>query len=141
MKKDESDVIKGRSLHGLKMASRMDKRGSVQHPEGYGKREGACGDTVELFLTIRDRRLQSVQFDTDGCIYTHACCNALVCLAEGKTLAEAWKITPDDVANYLKTLPADHVHCAELTVGAFYLALANFNELEKNPWKKWYQNH
>jgi nitrogen fixation NifU-like protein len=29
------------------------------------------------------------------------------------------------VADFLKTLPADHFHCAELAVGALYLALAS----------------
>lgn len=141
MKKDEFDFLKGHSLHFLEMASKIDKCGTVRHPDGYGRRKGGCGDTVEVFLTVRDGCLQSVQFDADGCIHTHACCNALVYLAEGKTLAQAWKIVPDDVINYLETLPSDHVHCAELAVGAFYLALANLNELEKNPWKKLYQNH
>lgn len=141
MSESRSDFLKGHSLHFLEMASRTDKRGVVQHPDGYGKRAGTCGDTVEIFLTIHKQRIQSVIFDTDGCIHTHACCNTLVYLAEGKTLADAWKITPDDVINYLETLPSDHVHCAELTIGAFYLALANNKEIEKSPWKKWYQSH
>jgi nitrogen fixation NifU-like protein len=29
------------------------------------------------------------------------------------------------VADYLEPLPEDHFHCAELAVGAFYLALAD----------------
>jgi nitrogen fixation NifU-like protein len=36
-------------------------------------------------------------------------------------------------------LPADHVHCAELSVGALYLALSNYQELNRASWKKLYQ--
>lgn len=140
MSEHESEFLKNHSLHFLEMASRVDKRGIVRHPDGYGKKEGICGDTVEIFLTVSGRRIQSVSFDIDGCIHTHACCNTLAHLAEGKAIVDAWKITPDDVVNYLETLPSDHFHCAELTMGAFYLALANYNALEKSPWKKWYQN-
>lgn len=128
-------------MHFLEMASRTDKREVVQAPDGYGKKSGTCGDTVEIFLSVSERHIKSVSFATDGCIHTHACCNTLAFLAEGKDIADAWKITSDDVVNYLETLPLDHVHCAELTMGAFYLALANYNDFKKNPWKRLYQGN
>jgi hypothetical protein len=37
-----------------------------------------------------------------------------------------------DIICFLETLPEDHHHCAELTAGAFCLALADYNE-RKNP--------
>jgi nitrogen fixation NifU-like protein len=51
---------------------------------------------------------------------------------------DAWEITPEAIIDYLETLPPEHAHCAELSVGAFYLALSNFQELDRNPWKKGY---
>jgi len=39
----------------------------------------------------------------------------------------------------LETLPPDHFHCAELAVGAFYLALAHLRDNQKSPWKKLYR--
>ena len=50
------------------MALRSDKRERVAHPDGYGKRTGDCGDTVEMFLTIRDDRVNTVSFDINGCL-------------------------------------------------------------------------
>jgi len=64
----------------------------------------------------------------DGCLNTIGCCDALATLAEGKRLDESWEITPNDIIQMLETLPADHHHCAELTVGTFYLALADCRE-------------
>ena len=45
--------------------------------------------------------------------------------AEGKPVDSAWQISPEQVSTFLSTLPADHFHCAELAVGALYLALAD----------------
>jgi nitrogen fixation NifU-like protein len=123
----------------LEMASRCDRRQSMEKPDGYGKRSGACGDTVEIFLRIEDGRIQKVCFLTDGCLNTHACANALSTLAEGCAVEQAWNIAPEDVSDYLETLPETHFHCAELAVGAFYLALVDYREIARSPWKKAYR--
>jgi nitrogen fixation NifU-like protein len=62
-----------------------------------------------------------------------------VSLVEGKTVAAAWEITPEKVADFLETLPGDHYHCAELAVGTLYLALADTRENQRSPWKKSYR--
>ena len=59
--------------------------------------------------------------------------------SEGKTINEGWEISPDNVIDFLETLPKESYHCAELAVGAFYAALANYQELQRNSWKKSYQ--
>jgi nitrogen fixation NifU-like protein len=87
---------------------------------------------------VRKNRVHSVSFITDGCINTHACANCVAFLAEGKSIAEAWEITPEKVINFLETLPEENTHCAELAVGAFYLALVNFQEFKHAPWKRLY---
>ena len=71
------------SRHYLEMASRNDRRERIEHPDGYGKRTGDCGDTVEIYLSIRHERIQLVCFDTDGCMNTNACANTVAELAEG----------------------------------------------------------
>ena len=126
------------SAHYVEMATQMDRRRIMKDPDGYGKRTGECGDTVEMFLIIQKNRVHSVSFITDGCINTHACANCVAFLAEGKSIAEAWEITPEKVINFLETLPEENTHCAELAVGAFYLALVNFQEFKHAPWKRLY---
>jgi nitrogen fixation NifU-like protein len=126
------------SAHYVEMATRMDKRRIIKDPDGYGKRTGECGDTVEIFLIVRKNSIHSVSFITDGCINTHACANCVAFLAEGKSIAEAWEITPEDVIDFLETLPEENFHCAELAVGAFYLALVNLQEFKHAPWKRLY---
>ena len=121
------------------MAFRQDRRKIIEHSDGHWKRTGECGDTVGMYLSIRKGRIQSVSFETDGCLNTNACANTVAELAEGKEVEAAWEITPDDVVNYLETLPLENMHCAELAVGALYLALRNYQEFKRDPWKKLYQ--
>ena len=133
------DFWQDHSLNYLAMAFGHDRRQRLQDPDGYAKRTGSCGDTVEMFLYIECGRIQTVSFDTDGCINTNACANTVSHLSEGKTIEEAWQITPEDVIGFLETLPMGNYHCAELAVGALYLALTNCRQLQRNSWKKPYQ--
>ena len=139
MEQKKFDFWQDHSRHYLEMAFRRDRRKIVEHLDGHGKRTGDCGDTVEMYLSIRRGHIQSVSFDTNGCMNTHACANTVAELAEGKEVESAWEITPEDVINYLETLPPENMHCAELAVGALYLALRNYQELKHDPWKRLYQ--
>jgi nitrogen fixation NifU-like protein len=138
MAKNSFDFFQDHSSRYLEMSLRSDRRARIEAPDGYGKRTGVCGDTVEFYLQIRQESIQQLSFICEGCLNTTACCNTVVQLVEGRPVAEAWSITPEDVIDYLETLPQDHVHCAELSVGALYLALSNFQELNRAPWKKMY---
>ncbi len=126
--KEKFDFWQDHSLHYLEMAHRTDKRERIEAPDGYGKRKGQCGDTIEMFLTVRDGRIQTASFEANGCLNTSACANTVVMLAEGKTIEQAWKIMPENVVQYLETLPSKEAHCAELAVGSFYLALSDFQK-------------
>ncbi len=126
-------------MHYLEMAFRNDRRERVEHPDGYGKRTGECGDTVEMYLSIGDGCIRSVSYETNGCMNTNACANTVAELAQGGKVKDAWEITAEDVVAYLETLPPENTHCAELAVGAFYLALRNYQEFKRDPWKRLYQ--
>ncbi len=136
-----NDFLKNHSARYLEMAYRNDRRERIAQPDGYGKRTGECGDTIETFVMIRDEIIKTVSFDTDGCLNTNACANTVSILAEGMTIEEAWKITAEDVIEYLGTLPQEETHCAELAIGSFYLALADFQRNKKDPWRKLYKKY
>lgn len=139
MKEDVTDFVNKHSRQYLEMALKHDDRGIPEYPDGYGTQTGVCGDTVEIFLKVQNNMVKQVTFNADGCLNTNACCNTLVHLVEGRTVEDAWHVIPEDIADFLETLPEDHFHCAELTAGALYLALNNYRELQKSPWKKNYQ--
>lgn len=136
---ETTDFYQDHSLRYLEMALSADHHEAPADPDGYGHSTGQCGDTVEMFLSVKNDRLDTVSYATDGCLNTNACSNAVAHLAEGRTVDEAWEITPETVAEFLETLPEDHFHCAELAVGALYRALANYREIARAPWKKAYR--
>lgn len=141
MNQSAMDFWQNHSVRFLEMVFQVDKRESLARPDGYGKSSrGECGDTIEVFLIVRDETVSSASFETNGCLYTVACANTVVHLAEGKTLEEALQISPEDVSNYLETLPRAELHCAQLAVRALRNALLNAYENRKHPYRKFYQS-
>jgi nitrogen fixation protein NifU and related proteins len=107
------------------MVANRERFRMVDDPDGYGIKRGDCGDIVEMYLLVDGDILKEVSFQIAGCLNTFACANTVSYLAEGKNLADCWKIGPEEIITFLESLPVDHHHCAELAVGTFYLALRN----------------
>lgn len=120
------------------MVSRVERYGELEKPDGYGKRIGDCGDTIEMYLSVQGGQIKMITFRVEGCANTVACGNTVSMLMEGRSLSDGWRLTPENVSDYLETLSADHFHCAELAVGAFYKALTSYNKSQKELWKKDY---
>ncbi|MCP3891767.1 MAG: iron-sulfur cluster assembly scaffold protein [Desulfobulbaceae bacterium] len=124
---DNFDFWQDHSDQFLGMAYLYDRREKMENPDGCASKTGDCGDSITMYLQIIEERVEKLTFELDGCINTNACCNVVAELIEGKPLESCWQITPTDIIDYLRTLPADHHHCAELAVGTLYLALSDFS--------------
>ena len=61
--------------------------GTLDRPDGYAKFTGPCGDTVEIFLRVRNDKILDIRYTTDGCMTSHAAGSAATEMARGKTLA------------------------------------------------------
>jgi len=138
MQDPNSEFWQSHSLKFLEMAFRTDRQENLHRPDGYGKKARSCGDTIEFYLMLEGECIRSISYVLKGCINTNACANALIELGQGRPLAHAWQIKPADIAAYLESLPQDHLHCAELAIGAFRQALASACETRRAPWKKMY---
>lgn len=139
MSDSQPDMWQTHSLKFLECAFRTDRHETLHKADGYGEKTGDCGDTVAFYLILDGEVIKTVAYVVKGCVNTNASANALIDLVQGRSLTEAWRISPEKVAEYLETLPEDHFHCAELAVGAFYLALADANRTRQAPWKKAYR--
>jgi len=135
----KEDIWQTHSMKFLEMAFRSDHHEKVQHADGHGRKVGDCGDTIDFFLILDENRIETISYTLNGCINTNACANAIIELVQGKPMDEAWELHPEDVSEYLQSLPPDHFHCAELAIGALYLALADARHKQKSPWKKMYR--
>jgi nitrogen fixation NifU-like protein len=138
MEKTTHNSFQDHSKNFQEMISRVERYGELEKPDGYGKRVGDCGDTIEIFLSIQAGQIRMITFRVEGCANTVACGNTVSYLMEGRPLTDGWQLTPENVSDFLETLSADHFHCAELAVGAFYKALTDYNRRQKELWKKDY---
>jgi nitrogen fixation NifU-like protein len=138
MDHSKEEILQTHSLKFLEAALRTDRQQPTRHADGRGSKSRDCGDTVAFSLSLRDDRITAITYEINGCINTNACANAVIDLLEGRPLDKAWRLTAEDVAAYLESLPAHEFHCAELAVGALHAALADAREKQKAPWKKLY---
>ncbi len=139
MTANNSDFFQRHSRNYLKMALRTDRLEALAEADGYGRHTGSCGDTIEMFVQLREAIIARITYTTDGCLNTHACSNTVAHLAEGKTITQAWDLTPDEIIAYLQTLPPEENHCAELAVGTLYRALVDALKNKQAPWRKMYR--
>jgi nitrogen fixation NifU-like protein len=122
----------------LEMAFRTDRQKRLARPSGVGRNTGTCRDRIEIQLVIEHGIVKELAYQLDGCLNTNACANAVAEMVEGHTVDAAWALKPEMVAEFLQSLPADHFHCAELAVGAFYKALADYRQNGAKDWKAAY---
>lgn len=120
------------SLEFLEMAMKRDFQERLAQCDGYGKKQRECGDTIEIFLIIKQGRIETISYDIKGCLYSHACVNTLIKLVKGQLIDPAKKIDANDIIIYLKTLPKQETHCAVHVLSAFHLALEDHRKNKLN---------
>jgi len=113
--------------------------GEIRDAEGYGKFTGPCGDTMEIYLKIKDDRIYNATFMTDGCGTTLACGSMVTSLSKGKTIPEAMHITSKDILNKLGGLPEENVHCSALAATTLKKAIRNYVNEGRDSWKRFYK--
>lgn len=82
-----------------------------------------CGDRLHLALRLRDGRIETARFLAYGCPPTLACGSALAELIEGMSMAEAARLTRQDIVRALDGLPARKQHAAALAIETLRAAL------------------
>ena len=88
--------------------------GHIPDSDVHASVSGVCGDNMEMWLRIKDEKVENASFCTNGCGATIACGSMATELAKGKTLGEALAIGADIIVKKLGGLPDDHIHCAGL---------------------------
>lgn len=95
----------------------------IEVPDGEACITGNCGDTMEIRLKFRGKRVAGTSHWTDGCAYSLNCVCAAADLAKGKTPDEIINIDADLIRDSVGGLPSDHMHCARLAEETLQAAL------------------
>jgi nitrogen fixation NifU-like protein len=113
--------------------------GQIPTPDGFGRVTGGCGDTMEIYLRVRDNRVANASFWTDGCGPSIASGSMVTELAKGKSVPEARRITEQDILDALGGLPEESLHCALLAADTLKEAIKDYLTSSKEPWKRVYR--
>lgn len=97
--------------------------GKIEDSDSHVSVTGVCGDTIEMYLSIRDGRISDIKFMTDGCGPTIACASYVTRTAKGRTIEEALQIKREDVDKYFEGLPEENQHCAKLSIMTLQAAI------------------
>lgn len=115
--------------------------GSMPDAEGFAAVTGPCGDTMEIWLEVKNDRISNATFWTDGCGTTIAAGSMVTELARGQSIAEAQRISQKDILDALGGLPDESLHCALLASNTLREAIRDYLILRSEPWKKAYRRH
>lgn len=105
-------------LMGDESQYQADAEGIVGNP--------VCGDQMKMFIRVKAGRIEDVKWKTYGCASAIASTSALSELAKGRTLDEALKITPAEIAEFLGGLPQHKFHCSVLGHEALAAAIQDY---------------
>jgi nitrogen fixation NifU-like protein len=113
--------------------------GEILAPDGFGRVIGSCGDTMEIYLKVRDDRVINASFWTDGCGPSIASGSMITEMAKQMNISEAQRISQHDVLAALGGLPEESEHCALLAADTLKEAIKDYLAFKKEPWKRAYR--
>jgi len=96
--------------------------GNIEAADGYASVTGPCGDTMEIWLKVKDGTIVKATFITDGC----------------GTVSQALRTSQEDVLSALGGLPEESQHCALLAANTLQAAVRDYLVILKEPWKRLY---
>jgi len=122
----QETILKGYSNKFKREFSNPKNIGKIKNADSSVSITGACGDTVEMYLILKDEKINDIKFMTDGCGAAVVCASYVAGAAKGKTIEEALRMKPEGVEHYFGGLPEESKHCAKLTVDTLRAALNRY---------------
>jgi len=116
-------IFKGYSEKFKEELSNPKNIGKIEDANSHVSFTGVCGDTIEMYLTIKDGKVNDIKFLTDGCGAAIACASYVARAVKGKTIEEALLMKPEGVDSYFEGLPEENKHCAKLAIDTLKAAL------------------
>jgi len=126
---------KGLSPKIMEFGIRPGRYGVVSRPDGHSRVSSHCGDTIEMYLRMKNGRVEEARFTSEGCVTTVASAQAASEMAVGKTVRECLAINQTSIDAYLQGLPEESRHCAYLAALALHRALRDYAIHRKGHWK------
>ena len=105
----------------------------IEDPDGIAKIVGNCGDTMEIGLKIKNNKVSSTHYWSNGCSFSKRCVEAAATLCKNKSLDEVEKINMISIMDVVGELPETHLHCAQLAELTLQRSLENYLSKSQHP--------
>jgi NifU-like protein involved in Fe-S cluster formation len=109
--------------------------GEIEAPDRTARLENpVCGDILELSLNLKQpsepastevQRIADIRFRAKGCVPTMACGSAITELVKGKTVAEARRLSREELVRKIGGLPPASDHASQLAIDTLAALLRN----------------
>jgi len=132
MKKVYSETVIDHSMNPRNL-------GSLDDADAFARVTGPCGDTMTIWLKVRNDTIANATFLTDGCGTTIASGSMLTEMAKEKSIKSAYTISQEDVLSALNGLPEESKHCALLAANTLKAAVKDYLAFKNEPWKRAYK--
>lgn len=113
--------------------------GSIDDADGFVVVRSRCGESIKMWIRVKDAKIVDVAFWTDGCGATVACGSMATELIKDKDVAEALRIGEEDICAALGGLPEGNYHCAKLAASAIRAVVRDYISTRREPWRKAYR--
>ncbi len=100
--------------------------GVMVDADRHARMKGSCGDTMEMYIKVKDGRIEQASYVTDGCSSSSIAGSFTAEMAMGKTFEEVLDMTGPDVLKEIGTFPEAEEHCAHLAVTTLKEAVNSF---------------
>jgi len=120
------DLRKSYSKEAIDLFLQKKNYGVIKNAEGYGKFTGSCGNSLEIYLKIKNDKICNATFETDGNEATVICGSIVTSLSIGRKIQDVMTLTSQDILNTLGGLPKKNEHCSFLAENTLKQALRNY---------------
>lgn len=93
---------------------------------------GSCGDTMTIYLKIRDDIIEDAKYEVLGCAGAISAAMAAVDIIKGQTLDFAREINDGDIFKILEEIPEKKHHCIQLAVKTLHKAIDEYRTKAKS---------
>ena len=97
--------------------------------DGVGQAgDPSCGDAVGVYIKVSDGKIEKASFVVMGCVGAIASSSMTTVMIEGKDVDEAYRLTPEAIAEALGGLPEHKIHCSVLGSEAVKHAIEDYRK-------------
>ncbi len=100
--------------------------GRIENADQVANFEGTCGDTMTIYLKIKDNVIEDAKYEVMGCAGAISAAMAAVDIIKGKTLDFAKDVNDGTIFQVLEEIPEKKHHCIQLAVKTLHKALDEY---------------